>query len=177
MLFGQLGLLLSLQPSISGVCHTEYYLTIIDFRRIEMADPAKVRMTTALRLGGFLGFVGGFLLAYQRSSGKQDNNSLSSSNNRCLSVRFWGWSENKREELMDLEELSQRAKEGKPLYGESFQPQWVQGAAFKNSAYSQLKFCKSVAFENVIMLLTHICSRIPNVRNKKTPCIMTDHAK
>ncbi|KAF8347733.1 NADH-ubiquinone oxidoreductase complex I, 21 kDa subunit-domain-containing protein [Amanita rubescens] len=91
----------------------------------EMADPVKVRMTTALRLGGFLGFVGGFLLAYQRSS-----------------VRFWGWSENKREELMDLEELSQRAKEGKPLYGESFQPQWVQGAAFRNSAYSQLKFCE-----------------------------------
>ena len=38
-----------------------------------MADPVKVRMTTALRLGGFLGFVGGFLLAYQRSSGKQDD--------------------------------------------------------------------------------------------------------
>jgi hypothetical protein len=73
MLFGQLGQLLSLQPSISGVCHTEYYLTIINFRLIEMADPVKVRMTTALRLGGFLGFVGGFLLAYQRSSGKQDD--------------------------------------------------------------------------------------------------------
>ncbi|KAK2463647.1 hypothetical protein APHAL10511_004398 [Amanita phalloides] len=89
----------------------------------EMADPAKLRLKTALRLGGFLGFVGGFLLAYQRSS-----------------ARLWGWSENKREELMDIEELSQRAKEGKPLYGESFQPQWVQGTAFRNSAYSQLKF-------------------------------------
>ncbi|PFH51937.1 hypothetical protein AMATHDRAFT_141423 [Amanita thiersii Skay4041] len=89
----------------------------------EMADPAKLRMRTSLRLGGFLGFVGGFLLAYQRSS-----------------ARFWGWSENKREERMDLEELSQRAKDSKPLYGESHQPQWVQGTAFRNSAYSQLKF-------------------------------------
>jgi hypothetical protein len=33
-----------------------------------MADPAKVRLTTSLRLGGFFGFVGGFLMAYQRSS-------------------------------------------------------------------------------------------------------------
>jgi len=38
----------------------------------EMADPAKYRMRTALRLGGFLGFMGGFLLAYQRSSCKQN---------------------------------------------------------------------------------------------------------
>ncbi|KAF9462909.1 NADH-ubiquinone oxidoreductase complex I, 21 kDa subunit-domain-containing protein [Collybia nuda] len=89
----------------------------------EMADPSKYKMRTSLRLGGFLGFVGGFLLAYQRSS-----------------VRFWGWSENKREEDMDLAELSQRAQQGKPLYGESPQPQWVQGTAFRNSAFSQLKF-------------------------------------
>ncbi|KAF8223776.1 NUXM, NADH-ubiquinone oxidoreductase subunit [Tricholoma matsutake] len=89
----------------------------------EMADPAKYRMRTALRLGGFLGFVGGFLLAYQRSS-----------------LRFWGWSENKREEQMDFEELSLRVKEGKPLYGDSHQPAWVQGSAHRNSAYSQLKF-------------------------------------
>ena len=57
-----------------------------------------------------------------------------------MAVRFWGWSENKREEEMDYAELSQRAKEGKPLYGESDQPAWVQNAAYTNSAYSQLKF-------------------------------------
>ncbi|KAJ8591782.1 NUXM, NADH-ubiquinone oxidoreductase subunit [Rhizopogon salebrosus TDB-379] len=88
-----------------------------------MADPAKVRLTTSLRLGGFFGFVGGFLMAYQRSS-----------------LRFWGWSENKREEDLDLAELSQRAAEGKPLYGTSTQPEWVQGTAYRNSAWSQLKF-------------------------------------
>ncbi|RDB23690.1 NADH-ubiquinone oxidoreductase 20 subunit [Hypsizygus marmoreus] len=89
----------------------------------EMADPAKLKLRTSLRLGGFLGFVGGFMLAYQRSS-----------------ARFWGWSENKREEEADLAELTQRAKEGKPLYGESPQPLWVQGTAHRNSAFSQLKF-------------------------------------
>ena len=40
---------------------------------------------------------------------------------------------------MDLAELTQRAKEGKPLYGESDQPLWVQGTAHNNSAFSQLK--------------------------------------
>ncbi|KXN86570.1 NADH-ubiquinone oxidoreductase 21 kDa subunit [Leucoagaricus sp. SymC.cos] len=89
----------------------------------EMADPTKIRMRTPLRLGGLLGFVGGFLLAYQRSS-----------------ARFWGWSENQREYERDVEELSQRAKEGKPLYGETSQPEWVQGTAFRNSQFSQLKF-------------------------------------
>jgi hypothetical protein len=57
-----------------------------------------------------------------------------------ISVRFWGWSENKHEEERDFAELSQLAREGKPLYGESPQPQWVQNAAYSNSAFSQLKF-------------------------------------
>lgn len=57
-----------------------------------------------------------------------------------LLVRFWGWTENKREEEMDLAELSKRASEGKPLYGDSDQPMWVRAAAHSNSAFSQLKF-------------------------------------
>ncbi|KAH9169913.1 NADH-ubiquinone oxidoreductase complex I, 21 kDa subunit-domain-containing protein [Lactarius sanguifluus] len=89
----------------------------------EMADSTKSRLRPALRLGGAFGFIGGFLLAYQRSS-----------------FRFWGWSENKHEEEKDFAELSQLAREGKPLYGESPQPLWVQNAAYSNSAFSQLKF-------------------------------------
>ncbi|KAJ4473597.1 C-terminal of NADH-ubiquinone oxidoreductase 21 kDa subunit-domain-containing protein [Lentinula aciculospora] len=81
------------------------------------------RMVTGMKVAAFLGFCGGFLLAYQNSS-----------------MRFYGWTENKREEEMDFEELSQRAKEGKPLYGESHQSPWVQGAAHRNSVFSQLKF-------------------------------------
>ncbi|TRM65284.1 NADH-ubiquinone oxidoreductase complex I, 21 kDa subunit-domain-containing protein [Schizophyllum amplum] len=76
-----------------------------------------------MKATAFLGFIGGFMLAYQRSS-----------------LRFWGWTENKREEEMDFAELTQRAKEGKPLYGESDQPAWVQGSAFRNSVWTQLKF-------------------------------------
>jgi hypothetical protein len=58
-------------------------------------------------------------------------------------MRFWGWTENAREEARDLAELSQRVREGKPLYPESSQPMWVQAAAHRNSQYSQLKFCAS----------------------------------
>ncbi len=59
-------------------------------------------------------------------------------------VRFWGWSENKREEQKDLAELSDRAKRGLPLYGETVQPEWIQGVAYRNSAFSQLKFRTSI---------------------------------
>ena len=50
----------------------------------ELADPSGARrlprgITPALRLATTLGFAGGFLLAYQRSS-----------------MRFWGWHENVR---------------------------------------------------------------------------------
>ncbi|KAF8909318.1 NUXM, NADH-ubiquinone oxidoreductase subunit [Gymnopilus junonius] len=89
----------------------------------EMADPTKLKLKTPLKLSGFLGFTAGFLAAYQRSS-----------------LRFWGWSENKREEDKDLAELRQRAQEGKSLYGESLQPAWVQQAAASNSQWSQLNF-------------------------------------
>jgi hypothetical protein len=57
-----------------------------------------------------------------------------------VSERFWGWTENKREEERDFAELSQRAREGKPLYGESDQPHDIQGIAHRNSAWSALKF-------------------------------------
>ncbi|KJA28126.1 hypothetical protein HYPSUDRAFT_197659 [Hypholoma sublateritium FD-334 SS-4] len=90
---------------------------------LEMADPIGAKMRVHLKLGGFLGFTAGFLMAYQRSS-----------------MRFWGWTENKREEERDLEELRQRVRDGKPLYGESPQPAWVQYAASTNSQWSQLKF-------------------------------------
>ncbi|KAL0067228.1 hypothetical protein AAF712_005798 [Marasmius tenuissimus] len=111
----------------------------IKVERVELKDPSKLpkgrlavgdaltvvtrRAVTGLKVGALIGFVGGFLLAYQNSS-----------------KRFWGWTENKREEEMDFQELSQRAREGKPLYGESPQPEWVQAAAYRNSVFSQLKF-------------------------------------
>lgn len=94
-----------------------------------------------------MGFLGGFLFAYQRSSCALDS-SLSSMSSPAdhqskldfYIVRFLGWTENKREEEKDFAELSQRAREGKPLWGESPQPMWVQAAAHRNSQFSQLKF-------------------------------------
>ncbi|KAG8861483.1 hypothetical protein FRB96_002932 [Tulasnella sp. 330] len=89
---------------------------------MERIDPSRGPMRPALKLAGLLGFVGGFLLAYQRST-----------------FRFWGWTENGREQAKDLAELTQRAREGKPLYGQSDLEPYLQGVAHRNSAFSQLK--------------------------------------
>ncbi|EIN06107.1 hypothetical protein PUNSTDRAFT_90899 [Punctularia strigosozonata HHB-11173 SS5] len=92
----------------------------------QYVDPVKTTpqgMRTLMRLGGLFGFVGGFMFAYQRSS-----------------MRFWGWTENKREEELDMKEMKQRLAEGKSLYGESDQPEWIQGIAARYSTFSQLKF-------------------------------------
>ena len=53
-------------------------------------------------------------------------------------VRFWGWKENSIEVKRDHEELSALAKAGKPLYGESDLPEYVQGVAHRNSMWSQV---------------------------------------
>lgn len=45
-----------------------------------------------------------------------------------------------------MAELSARAAQGLPLYGSSDQPAWVQHAAYRNSAFSQLKFGELLFF-------------------------------
>ena len=64
---------------------------------------------------------------------------------------------------MDFAELSQRAREGKPLYGESDQPLWVQGAAHNNSAFSQLKLRECVMLLFVTRYLNIVRRCIPLV--------------
>jgi hypothetical protein len=39
-----------------------------------------------------------------------------------------------------MEELSALAKAGKPLYGETDLPEYIQGVSHRNSVWSQLKF-------------------------------------
>ncbi|KAI8885993.1 hypothetical protein K501DRAFT_284013 [Backusella circina FSU 941] len=92
---------------------------------MEKMDPVGPlrNMRLPVRIATVFGAVGGFLYAYQNSS-----------------FRFWGWSENAAEVSKDQAELSQLAKEGKPLYGESYMPEHVQDAAARNSRYAQLKF-------------------------------------
>ncbi|WFD32493.1 hypothetical protein MSPP1_003541 [Malassezia sp. CBS 17886] len=89
---------------------------------LEKADPTRPRrgMGTALRFAALLGAAGGFLLAYQRSS-----------------FRFWGWTENKREA-----EIAHAAadKGSVPGEGKSALSEEMQGAAFRNSLFSQLNF-------------------------------------
>jgi len=103
---------------------------------LDQIDPTRVRGRPGLRVpliySTVLGFMGGFLWAYQRSS-----------------FRFWGWTENEREKARDLAELSALAREGKPLYGTSGQPEWVQQTAAGNSTFSQLKFGAAPMFNFV----------------------------
>lgn len=85
-------------------------------------------------------------------------------------MRFWGWTENKREEEKDFAELSARAKAGLPLYGSSDQPGWVQTAAYRNSAFSQLKFraylpCSYSLYTKPIALPHSLRRGIPHVRS------------
>ncbi|GAA5921235.1 hypothetical protein JCM6882_005820, partial [Rhodosporidiobolus microsporus] len=54
--------------------------------------------------------------------------------------RLWGWRENALEQSRDKEELSALAAQGKPLYGETDLPEYIQGVAHRNSMWSQLKF-------------------------------------
>jgi hypothetical protein len=57
-------------------------------------------------------------------------------------VRFWGWTENAQEVAKDQQEMQQRLKEGKSLYGDSMMPEHVQNESSRNSRFAQLKFSK-----------------------------------
>ncbi|KAG8760659.1 hypothetical protein FRC14_002340 [Serendipita sp. 396] len=70
-----------------------------------------------------LGVMGGFLMAYQNSS-----------------KRFWGWTENNREQKLDRVEMTKKIASGEALYGESPQPEHMQKVAVSNSRHSQLFF-------------------------------------
>ncbi|KAI8371910.1 NADH-ubiquinone oxidoreductase complex I, 21 kDa subunit-domain-containing protein [Blakeslea trispora] len=95
---------------------------LMGMEKMDPVGPAR-NLRLPLRLATVVGAVGGFLYAYQNSS-----------------LRFWGWSENASEVAKDQAELSQLAKEGKALYGESYMPEYVQDVSARNSRFAQLKF-------------------------------------
>jgi len=74
-------------------------------------------------LGTWLGFCGGFLMAYERGAN-----------------RFLGWTENEREQKMQHEEFTQIARSGRPIWGESTIQPWIQTVAHHNSQFAHLKF-------------------------------------
>lgn len=51
-------------------------------------------------------------------------------------VRFYGFTENKREQEMDMREMVNKVKKGEKLYGESTLTSYMQGMASRNSRYS-----------------------------------------
>ncbi|KAF9189992.1 hypothetical protein BGZ51_009054 [Haplosporangium sp. Z 767] len=104
---------------------------LLAFERIRPAAGPK-GINFALGLGAALGFMGGFLYAYQKSS-----------------LRFWGWEENAREQAMNRTEMDARAAAGLPPYGELTLDEASQATAARNSKYSALKFAALPWFNTV----------------------------
>ncbi|KAF9541717.1 hypothetical protein EC957_002736 [Mortierella hygrophila] len=80
-------------------------------------------INVALGVATAMGFMGGFLYSYQKSS-----------------LRFWGWEENVREQAMNRKEMDARAAAGLPAYGEPTMDEAAQAAAARNSKFAALKF-------------------------------------
>ncbi|MCJ1363123.1 hypothetical protein MMC16_002230 [Acarospora aff. strigata] len=74
-----------------------------------------MRLTSVISLGA------GFLVFYQTSA-----------------LRFYGFTENKREYDMDMREMVDKVKKGEPLYGRSDMSPYLQGVASRNSRYTGL---------------------------------------
>ena len=53
-------------------------------------------------------------------------------------VRFYGFTENKREVDKDMREMVDKVKKGEPLYGASQLSEHMQGVAARNSRYTGL---------------------------------------
>jgi hypothetical protein len=51
-------------------------------------------------------------------------------------VRFYGFTENKREADLDMREMVDKVKKGEPLYGVSTLTPYMQGVASRNSRYT-----------------------------------------
>ncbi|KAI8983013.1 NADH-ubiquinone oxidoreductase complex I, 21 kDa subunit-domain-containing protein [Pilobolus umbonatus] len=95
---------------------------LLGMEKMDPVGPLR-NLRLPLRFATLFGAFGGFLYAYQNSS-----------------LRFWGWTENAAEVAKDQAELSQLAKEGKPLYGESYMPGYIQDVSARTSRFAQLKF-------------------------------------
>jgi len=89
--------------------------------RVQPAYASPATYTRCLRLAGAIGLLAGAMTVYQRSCN-----------------RFYGFTENSREEEMDMREMVDKVKKGEPLYGYSKLSPYMQGVAARNSRYSQL---------------------------------------
>ncbi|MCJ1477210.1 hypothetical protein MMC13_005881 [Lambiella insularis] len=93
--------------------------TMLIWERIAPSHVGKGGFAPIMRLSGALGVIAGFLYFTERST-----------------LRFYGFSENKREADMDMREMVDKVKKGEPLYGKSTLSPHMQGVASRNSRYS-----------------------------------------
>jgi len=89
------------------------------WERVSPSYVGKGGFAPIMRLTGVIGVGAGFLMFYQRSI-----------------LRFYGFTENKREAEMDMREMVDKVKKGEPLYGVSTLTPYMQGVASRNSRYT-----------------------------------------
>ncbi|RQM07117.1 hypothetical protein DH86_00003465 [Scytalidium sp. 3C] len=89
------------------------------WERVSPSHVGKGGFPPIMRLAGVLGLGAGFLVFYQRSI-----------------LRFYGFTENKREVDKDMREMVDKVKKGEPLYGTSSLTPYMQGVASRNSRYT-----------------------------------------
>ncbi|TGO52139.1 hypothetical protein BCON_0147g00260 [Botryotinia convoluta] len=89
------------------------------WERISPSLVGKGGFAPIMRLSGVIGVGAGFFMFYQRSI-----------------LRFYGFTENKREQEMDMREMVNKVKKGESLYGESSTTPYIQGVASRNSRYA-----------------------------------------
>jgi hypothetical protein len=118
---------------------------MLTWERIAPSYVGKGGFAPIMRLTGVIGLGAGFLLFYQRSIRGLPSSFLPFEEefkgvfaNREVVVRFYGFTENKREVEMDMKEMVAKVKKGEPLYGHSTLTPYAQGMASRNSRYSGL---------------------------------------
>lgn len=137
--------------------------------RVQPAAAGSLNYARTMRLAVAIGLAAGALTTYQRSCSelpfhhhpwarKMGDVSVLGINwrmerrlfNMSLPTdRFYGFTENKREEQMDMDEMVDKVKRGEPLYGVSELSPYMQGVAARNSRYSSL-FIHAIPWFNMV---------------------------
>ncbi|MCJ1462550.1 hypothetical protein MMC07_001152 [Pseudocyphellaria aurata] len=102
------------------------------WERISPSMVGKGGFARIMRLETAISVTFGFFVFYERSI-----------------LRFYGFSENKREVEMDMREMVDKVKKNEPLYGKSTLTPHMQAVAARNSRYSGL-FLHIIPFANFV---------------------------
>lgn len=127
--------------------------------RVQPAASGAINYTRCMRLAGAVGLAAGIITVYQRSSSQlfpiHESDSAVGfyidpvTDSNPLVDRFYGLTENSREEEMDMREMVDKIKKGEPLYGTSVLSPYMQGVAARNSRYTSL-FIHVIPWFNVV---------------------------